>query len=224
MTKPYVIVHMMMSVDGRIDCGMTAQLDGNSEYYACLDALDAPTRVSGRVTGATEMGAAQFKAKSAAVLGKTSFAKNQTGTSYEIITDSRGSIAWGDQAGSSHPVLVFTSEKVSQDYLDYLNARHVSWIAAGKDHVDLSQALEILGREFGVKRLAVVGGGRINGGFLQAGLVDEVSLVVGPGVDGRTDQPSLFDGMQKSSKPVHLQLKSAKTYPDGALALHYLVK
>ena len=28
--KPYIICHMMTSVDGRIDCGMTAQLDGNS--------------------------------------------------------------------------------------------------------------------------------------------------------------------------------------------------
>lgn len=84
--------------------------------------------------------------------------------------------------------------------------------------------MDILGQEFGIKRLAVVGGGLINGGFLQAGLVDEVSLVVGPGVDGRTGRLSLFNGMQKSSKPVHLQLKSAKTYPDGALALHYLVK
>lgn len=28
MNKPYIIVHMMTSVDGRIDCGMTAQLAG----------------------------------------------------------------------------------------------------------------------------------------------------------------------------------------------------
>lgn len=224
MTKPYVIVHMMMSIDGRIDCGMTAQLDGNNEYYSCLDALNAPTRVSGRVTGATEMGAGRFKPQSDAVLGKTAFGKNQTGTSYEIIADSHGSIAWGDQAGSSHPVLVLTSEQVSQDYIDYLDAHNVSWIAAGQKHVDLAKAMAVLGSEFGVKRLAVVGGGKINGGFLQAGLVDEISLVVGPGVDGRQNQPSLFDGMDKGSKPVHLQLKSAKSYPDGALALHYLVK
>lgn len=29
MTKPYIIVHMMTSIDGRIDCDMTAQLTGN---------------------------------------------------------------------------------------------------------------------------------------------------------------------------------------------------
>lgn len=33
MNKPYIIVHMMTSVDGRIDCGMTAQLAGEPEYF-----------------------------------------------------------------------------------------------------------------------------------------------------------------------------------------------
>lgn len=55
MSKPYIIVHMMESVDGRIDCGMTAQLSGTSEYYSTLDAINASTRISGRVTAATEL-------------------------------------------------------------------------------------------------------------------------------------------------------------------------
>lgn len=50
MTKPDIIVHMMTSIDGQIDCDMTAQLDGNSEYYSTLSVLETPTRVSGRVT------------------------------------------------------------------------------------------------------------------------------------------------------------------------------
>lgn len=50
MTKPHLICHMMTSLDGRIDCTMTAKLRGVDDYYATLDALDAPTRISGRVT------------------------------------------------------------------------------------------------------------------------------------------------------------------------------
>lgn len=30
--KPYIICYMMSSVDGRIDCSMTAQLKGVDEY------------------------------------------------------------------------------------------------------------------------------------------------------------------------------------------------
>ena len=55
MNKPYIVCHMMASVDGRIDCAMTEQLPGVQEYYATLDALEAPTRVSGRVTAELEM-------------------------------------------------------------------------------------------------------------------------------------------------------------------------
>ena len=50
MKKPYIICHMMTSLDGRIDCAMTSQLPGVSDYYETLDALDIPTTVSGRVT------------------------------------------------------------------------------------------------------------------------------------------------------------------------------
>ena len=55
MKKPYIVCHMMTSVDGRIDCATTEQLPGVQEYYAALDALDAPARVSGRVTAQLEM-------------------------------------------------------------------------------------------------------------------------------------------------------------------------
>lgn len=33
MKKPYIICHMMTSVDGRIDCAMTEHLPGVQEYY-----------------------------------------------------------------------------------------------------------------------------------------------------------------------------------------------
>ena len=46
MNRPYIICHMMTSVDGRIDCAMTEHLPGVQEYYDTLDALNAPTRIS----------------------------------------------------------------------------------------------------------------------------------------------------------------------------------
>ncbi len=55
MNKPYIICHMMTSVDGRIDCGMTAKLRGVNEYYETLSMLHTPSTVSGRVTAELEM-------------------------------------------------------------------------------------------------------------------------------------------------------------------------
>lgn len=116
-----------------------------------------------------------------------------------------------------------TSEDVSKEYIDCLNGHNISWIAAGKEHVDLKRAMEVLADEFGIKRLAVVGSGKINGGFLKAGLVDEINLLIGPGVDGRIGQPAVFDGLT-SGTPTPITLKSVKSYPDGAVWLRYLTK
>ena len=70
MIKPYIVCHMMTSVDGRIDCAMTEHLPGVQEYYDTLDALDAPTRISGRVTAELEMALpGKFEAKTAEALG-----------------------------------------------------------------------------------------------------------------------------------------------------------
>ena len=86
MIKPYIICHMMTSVDGRIDCAMTEHLPGVQEYYDTLDALDAPTRISGRVTAELEMALpGKFEAKTAEALGKEAFSKAADAEGYEIV-------------------------------------------------------------------------------------------------------------------------------------------
>lgn len=225
MNKPYIIVHMMTSVDGRIDCGMTAQLAGEPEYYSTLDSLNVPTRISGRVTAETELTrGGKFNSQNKEILGKTDFAKNATADSYNIIVDTKGTLQWGKENGNNFSHLIITSEQVTKDYLDYLNRQNISWIATGKDQIDLAKAMEILADEFNIDRLAIVGGGKINGGFLETGLVDEISILIGAGADGRTGQPSLFDGRSESSRPIALQLKDVESYEDGAVWLRYLVK
>lgn len=224
MTKPYIIVHMMTSIDGRIDCNMTAQMRGNDEYYNTLDAINCPTRMSGRVTAETELGGGKFHAKDKTPYGKEGFGKNTTGSSYNVIVDTKGKLKWGDDASSSWPHLIITSESSPKEYINYLNSHHVSWIAAGKDQIDLKRAMEIAGEQFGIKRLAVVGGGHINAGMLAAGVVDEISLVIGPGIDGRAGATAVFDGLHKSAKPIALKLKAVKSYSDGAVWLRYLTE
>ncbi|RVU70483.1 MULTISPECIES: dihydrofolate reductase family protein [Lactobacillus] len=224
MNKPYIICHMMSSIDGRIDCAMTAQLAGNDAYYASLDALDAPSRTSGRVTAETELSNDEkFVAKNNEPLGHEDFAINKQANSYNIITDTKGTLMWNDDSDNDFPHLVLTSQQASKEYLSYLDEKHISWIATGEKHIDLSRAMEILADKFGVERVAVVGGGHINGGFVKAKLIDEISLVIGPGVDGRSGQPAVFDGLD-SDQPVALKLKSVKSFEDGAVWLRYLVK
>ena len=73
-----------------------------------------------------------------------------------------------------------------------------------------------------VKRLALLGGGHINGGFLQAGLIDEVSLLVAPGIDGRKNGTAVFDGIGGDDRlPVHLHLTSVERLENDVIWLRY---
>ena len=68
----------------------------------------------------------------------------------------------------------------------------------------------------------MVGGPTINTAFLAAGLLDEISLLIGLGVDGRAGFPPVFDGLPKDAEPIALTLKSAQALPSGAVWLRYL--
>lgn len=221
MTKPYLVCHMMMSLDGRIDCAMTAKLRGVDDYYSTLDALDVPSRISGRMTAELELALpGKFEApEGAAAIGREAFSKKIDASGYEVVIDTHGTLLWKKTEENETPRLILTSESASRAYLAYLDDLGISWIACGKESVDLARALEILASEFGVKRAAVVGGGRINKGFLEAGLIDEVSILIGPGIDGRTGQNALFDGRADDADPVPVRFKDVKTFPSGAVLL-----
>lgn len=225
MNKPYIICHMMTSVDGRIDCAMTEHLPGVQEYYDTLDELNAPNRVSGRVTAQLEIALkGTFQSAKNEPLGKEAFSKATDADGYEIVTDTKGTLLWADDTDSSRPLLIVTSETVNREYLDYLNSNHISWIACGKDKIDLKRTCEILSEQFGVERMAVVGGGHINAGFLEAGLLDEVSILIGAGIDGRGGMSAVFDGLPAERPVTQLKLTSVKQFASDAVWLRYSVK
>lgn len=223
MKKPYIICHMMMSVDGRIDCGMTVKIAGSNEYYETLDALHTPTTLSGRVTAQLEMAEpGKFTAKNPTdTTGKECFSKKREADGYQVVVDTRGSLLWRDDRDSDSPLIVIMSEAVSNEYLAYLDSLDISWIVCGEKHIDLRRASEILFTEFGVERMAIVGGGTINAAFLDAGLLDEVSILLGPGIDGRKGMTATFDGLPLDTEPVNLKLLSVQPYDNGAVWLRY---
>lgn len=221
--KPYIICHMVASVDGRIDCSMVDRISGD-EYYSALESLDCLSSVEGKVT--TEHYHSlpgHYKAADNTPIGRETHYKAVRADGYQICPDTNGTLLW--DADQPKPLLIMLSENAPAEYINYLRDRNISYIVAGRERIDLNRAMEILGDEFGVKRLAVVGGGKINGGFLSAGLIDELSLLLAPGIDGRTSQPALFDGIadRPGFLPACLALKSVETIADGVLWIKYSV-
>ena len=225
MKKPYIICHMMTSLDGRIDCAMTARLPGVEDYYATLDALNVPTTVSGRVTAELEMAEpGVFETHDATPFGKESFSKKADADGYEIVVDTHGKLLWPNADGMEKPYLIITSENTAKEYLRYLDEQNISWIACGNEKVDLARAMEILAQKFDVQRVGIVGGAAINTAFLDAGLLDEISILIGAGIDGRAEMPSVFDGRTMSFPLTHLTLTDVKKFDSGAVWLRYKTK
>ena len=224
MKKPYIICHMMTSIDGRIDCAMTSKLSGVSDYYATLDKINVPTTVSGRVTAELEMAEpGKFAATNPEIYGQGSFSKKADCNGYEVIVDTKGTLLWSDAADMEKPYLILTGENVTKEYLDYLDGQHISWIACGKKNVDLVRAVEILSEQFHVERMGIVGGPKINTAFLKAGLLDEISILIGAGIDGRGGMPAVFDGLEMSHDVTALKLTDVQKFDSGAVWIRYAV-
>ena len=145
-------------------------------------------------------------------------------TSFAFAIDPRGRLAWETNDIDGDHVVAILSERVSDDYLAFLRARRVSYLLAGKHDVDLSLALTKIGVRFGVKRLMLEGGGRINGAMLAAGLIDEVSVLLAPTVDGRVGTPALFDLDGDTAQSSRLVLEHVEQRTDDLLWLRYRVE
>lgn len=224
-TRPYIICHMMASLDGRIDCDMTEQIDDTNHYYEALDQLECPSVMEGKITLVKHSALPGFfqGTRPHKDAGQQVY-KAVEAEGYAIGVDTNGTLLWGDDTTEhfGKPLLMILSEKASAEYLAYLKGKQISYLTIGQESIDLKSAMEILRRDFGIERLAVVGGGHINGSMLDLGLIDEVSMMYGYGIDGREGMAAAFDGRPMSRGPVRLTFKSV-TEQDGIVWMRYLV-
>ncbi len=222
MDRPYVICHMMMSLDGRIDCKMTESLPGDNEYYDTLNSYKYDATLNGRITALMECASGEYKETNHQSINKELFSNKIVNKNIEIYVDTKGSLLW-DNYDNLGGLLIILSEQVSNEYLSYLDSLNVSYIVTGKDHIDLNKALDILYNQFNIKTLMVLGGGNINGGFLKINAIDEISICLGAGIDGRKNQVALFDGLPLDFPVTQLKLLSVKTFECGTIWIKYKV-
>ena len=104
-----------------------------------------------------------------------------------------------------------------------LRAKGISYLLGGRRRIDLRQVLRKLRARFGIRRLLLEGGGKINGSFLAAGLIDELSVLVAPVADGAVGTPTLFDAGQTPGPARRLSLLEVERRPGNLVWLRYAV-
>lgn len=227
--RPRVICHMMTSLDGRIlTDGWPIAAEGRKQYEQVHESYDADGWLCGRVT--MEQHFAQGVRPEADIAReydgapRADFVAPGKHDSFAFAVDTHGRLAWSTSDIDGDHVVAILSARVSDDYLAFLRERGVSYLLAGSRDVDLALALEKIASHFNVKTLMLEGGGKINGGMLRAGLIDEVSVLVSPVADGRVGTPALFDVEGDHVTPARLTLDEVEQRADGVLWLRYKVE
>jgi 2,5-diamino-6-(ribosylamino)-4(3H)-pyrimidinone 5'-phosphate reductase len=224
-TRPRIICHMASSVDGKIDGSALRNIMRAGEYEELHAKLGGNAWICGRTTMQQHFADAEpFVSKTDTPAGPQPVHVAQTTDSYAISVDTFGKLRWSsNDVGGDHLICV-VSEQAPADYLELLREKNISYIVAGKTSVDLTKAVDLLGEHFEIRTLLLEGGGHINAGFLEADLVDEVSLLLVPGIDGRHEIPAVFDGVTATTKEAFpLKLKSVEKRDNDALWIRYEV-
>jgi 2,5-diamino-6-(ribosylamino)-4(3H)-pyrimidinone 5'-phosphate reductase len=223
--RPRIICHMASSIDGRIDGASFGALLAKGDYESTGQTLKGDAWICGRTTMERHFAAKRlFTPSSRKKAGRQPVFVARKAGSYAISVDTLGKLDWrSDDVYGDHLICV-VSEEAPLDYLTMLRKKYISYVVAGRKSVDLAKAIRLLRSHFGIKRLLLEGGGHINGGFLQAGLIDELSLLLVPGIDGRKNIATVFDGLGSGPfRAVPLRLKSVRRRRNGTLWLRYAV-
>ncbi len=228
--KPYVLCHMVSSIDGKI-WGSRWRPRANvipNLFEKLHDRLvgqrGGGSWLCGRVTAQEfAKGKGAYPATGQVFAREPWFATREA-KAWGIFLDGMGKAVWARKDIGGDPILVILTEAVSDAHLAGLRADGVSYIFAGAREIDLAAALETLNRELGIEHLLLEGGGGANGALLRAGLVDEISLVISPVVDGSTGAPNVFNSGDVDLGPSPIErmtLASHEVLDGGAVWLRY---
>jgi 2,5-diamino-6-(ribosylamino)-4(3H)-pyrimidinone 5'-phosphate reductase len=221
---------MMSSVDGRIvTSGWPLSAEGSRQYEEIHATYDPDAWMCGRVTMEEDFAAGTRSDAEVARLydgpAREDFVAPGAHDSFAIALDPRGKLVWESGEMDGEHVATVLTHRVSDEYLDMLRRRGVSYLLAGDGEVDLALALNRIGARLGVRTLMLEGGGGINGSFLHAGLIDEVSLLIAPVADGRVGTPSLFDVPGEGGVvPRRFTLAGVERRADDVLWVRYRVE
>ncbi len=230
--RPYIICHMMSSVDGRIiGDRWTPAYDGTGFdttvqcYYDISNDFGVDAEWLGRKTVQTDLVKASFDHRNEPpAQNLIPFSGTRDTKRMCIVMDPTGKIRYSENTIMGENIIVVLGESVSESYLAHLRELGISYLFAGPNGNDLEKAMNSL-FEMGIRKIVLQGGGFINGTFLKAGLIDELSLLIYPGVDGLAGSSTVFDWAgtdgERPAKGQALELLSVKTMSHGVIWMQY---
>lgn len=230
--KPKVICHIMSSVDGRLlNDRWTEPFDGTpaSDLLQVYAAVGRELGTDAWMFGKNTLRATfsyKWGIDGHAVSSDSPavFVGERRSERMFIVADPEADIFFTSSVLRGDNMLVIVGRNATEEYLAHLREKQISYVIVS-DATDLQAGLEAVGQEFGIRCISVQGGGILNGALLAEGLVDELSLVVYPGIDGLSGVPSIFEyvggATDYPAAGQSLQLLSAEQREHGVMWLRY---
>ncbi|HEV7257011.1 MAG TPA: RibD family protein [Bosea sp. (in: a-proteobacteria)] len=228
--KPHVICHMISSLDGGLHLSRWSKSPGgeraawSAAYEKVHEELEGDAWIVGRVTMAEFSKASAHPPANPAAVDRWRHIADREASSYAVALDPSGKLHFDDARIGDDHIVVLLGPDVPDAHLTELAADGVSYLVANALPIDLAAMLDALGREFGIRRLLLEGGAGICGSFFASGLVDELSLLVAPALDGRAGHQSFVEfGEAGLADKVQLSLRGCEALPHGLVHLRYAV-
>lgn len=216
----HVLVNAAMSADGKLSSRRREQIAiSGDEDFARVDRLRAGA-------DAVAVGVGTVLADDPSLVRHDEDYRRKTRGDVpppaRVVTDSHARMPPDAEILRGDPTTyVLASEVAPAGHLDALREAGAQVLVAGEDRVDLPAALDRLEEE-GVERLLVEGGGELIFSLFDAGLVDDLSVFIGPLVIGGREAPTLADGEGFVEGFPELSLDSVREV-DGGVVLTWTV-
>ncbi len=223
--RPYVVVNIAMSADGKISTRERRQVRiSGAQDFSRVDRLKAGC-------DAVMVGIGTVLADDPSLTVKSEecrkYRRNRGWDDHpvRIVVDSSGRIP--PEASILHKGegkrVVAVSRRADATKISLLEKK-ARIIVAGEDEVDLCALMNELGA-MGIHRVMVEGGGTLIAGLIEAGLVNEIYTFIGNIIIGGKDAPTFTEGegfILESAFP-RLTLREARRIEQGIL-LHWNVE
>ena len=233
MDRPMIICHILQSLDGNIDGAFFSTpetIPVVREYGRIRAEYNCDAVISGATTAAeiyTDGFVSSLPAGAEPIPRDDYLAAKAD--RYAVIVDGTGTVNWQngtvERSGQKMHVITILQECVQDAYLSQLQKVGVSYIFSGKDKLDLSLAVQKLKDQYGIQTMLLSGGGVVDWAFAQAGLIDELSLVIPPVADGGTGLATAFDESPFcQGAPIGFRLQDVQKLPGDGVWLRYTRK
>jgi len=237
MERPYIICHMLTSLDGKIIGDYLEEeraayfrnlYEKIHDRYGCKAWMCGRVTLEEHFTFGHQLDLTQDNIES---IPRNDYVANKEAKGFAIAVDPSGKLGWTknyitDDYGLGDHIIEVLTEQVSDAYLAHLQKLGISYIFGGKERINFTVVVKKLKDLFSIEEVMLEGGGFLNGSFLNEDLIDELSLILVPIADGASNSVTLFEtsSFLNKPKPVNFFLQEVEKLDDGGLWMKYVTK